>query len=144
MLATADADFTAQVDVGGLSSATDYWYAFDASRSGERSPVGRTRHSRRDIDHLRFAAVSCAKFNAGFFNAYARIAERDDLDFLLHLGDYIYEAAQNPPATPDAGRRHRAAVRSAQRVRDARRLPDALRAVPRATPTSRRCTRACR
>jgi alkaline phosphatase D len=40
---------------------------------------------------------SCAKFNAGFFNAYGRIAARDDLAFLLHLGDYIYEASQNPP-----------------------------------------------
>ena len=39
---------------------------------------------------------SCAKHNAGFFNAYARIAERDDLDFLLHLGDYIYEASNIP------------------------------------------------
>ena len=45
-------------------------------------------------DRIRFATCSCAKFNAGYFNAYARIAERDDLDFLLHLGDYIYEARQ--------------------------------------------------
>ena len=49
--------------------------------------------------------VSCAKYNAGFFNAYARIAERDDLDFVLHLGDYIYEASQN--AAGDARRRAR-------------------------------------
>src|SRR5262249_10019318 len=55
------------------------------------------------LDHLRFAMVSCAKFNAGFFNAYARIAEREDLDFVLHLGDYIYEAAQNPPASQTPG-----------------------------------------
>jgi alkaline phosphatase D len=56
------------------------------------------------VEHIRFAQVSCAKFNAGFFNAYARIAERDDLDFILHLGDYIYEAANIPPAgqTPGA------------------------------------------
>ena len=50
-----------------------------------------------------FAMVSCAKFNAGFFNAYARIAERDDLDFLLHLGDYIYEASNTPPASQTPG-----------------------------------------
>ena len=47
--------------------------------------------------------VSCAKFNAGFFNAYARIAARDDLDFLLHLGDYIYEASNTPPASQTPG-----------------------------------------
>ena len=39
----------------------------------------------------------------GFFNAYARIAERDDLDFLLHLGDYIYEASNTPPKTQNPG-----------------------------------------
>ncbi|HEY2980212.1 MAG TPA: alkaline phosphatase D family protein [Anaerolineales bacterium] len=57
-----------------------------------------------DVKHIRFAQASCAKFNAGFFNAYARMAEHDDLDFLLHLGDYIYEASNTPPAgqTPGA------------------------------------------
>ena len=63
---------------------------------GEDSPVGRTWTVRSDADRLRFAMCSCAKHNAGFFNAYARIAERDDLDFLLHLGDYIYEAGNTP------------------------------------------------
>jgi len=43
---------------------------------------------------VRFAVVSCAKFNSGYFNAYSAISERDDLDFVLHLGDYIYEAGQ--------------------------------------------------
>lgn len=104
VMARAAADFTAQVDVEGLTPATDYWYAFTDARSGEKSPVGRTRTlGGSDLDHIRFAVVSCAKFNAGFFNAYARIAEHDDLDFLLHLGDYIYEAAQKPPATQTPG-----------------------------------------
>ena len=103
VIAMADADFTAQVDVDGLSPATHYWYAFVDPSTGERSTIGRTRTLGDDVEHLRFAAVSCAKFNAGYFNAYARIAERDDLDFLLHLGDYIYEAAQKPPATQTPG-----------------------------------------
>jgi alkaline phosphatase D len=50
--------------------------------------------------------VSCAKFNAGFFNAYDRIADRarrGDVDFLLHLGDYIYEASNTPPANQTPG-----------------------------------------
>ncbi len=52
---------------------------------------------------MRFAIVSCAKFNAGFFNAYARIADRTDLDFVLHLGDYIYEASNTPPKSQTPG-----------------------------------------
>ena len=101
-IAAPETDYTAQVDVDGLEPGTPYWYAFEAT--GERSPVGRTRTlPAGDVDHIRFAVVSCAKFNAGFFNGYARIAERDDLDFVLHLGDYIYEASQTPPASQTPG-----------------------------------------
>jgi alkaline phosphatase D len=100
-------DHCVHVDVGGLSPATTYFYAFECG--GERSPVARTRTLSDAPQRVRFAQVSCAKFNAGWFNAYARIADRaDELDFLLHLGDYIYEASQTPPASqtasPDIGR----------------------------------------
>ncbi len=100
--ATQDTDNTAQADIGGLQPGTSYWYAFEWD--GERSPIGRTRTlPGAEVEHLRFAVVSCAKFNAGFFNGYARIAERDDLNFVLHLGDYIYEASQTPPASQTPG-----------------------------------------
>jgi alkaline phosphatase D len=92
--AAAADDHCVHVDVGGLEPGQTYFYAFSAD--GERSPVGRTWTLRAEADALRFATCSCAKHNAGFFNAYARIAEREDLDFLLHLGDYIYEAGNVP------------------------------------------------
>jgi alkaline phosphatase D len=102
LAATVDTDHTTQADVDRLQPDTHYWYAFEAD--GERSPIGRTRTlPGAGVEHLRFAVVSCAKFNAGFFNGYARIAERDDLNFLLHLGDYIYEASQTPPASQTPG-----------------------------------------
>jgi len=94
-------DFTVHVDVDGLEPDRHYWYGFDAA--GSRSPVGRTRTLPAATDHLRFAIVSCAKFNAGFLNGYARVADREDLQFLLHLGDYIYEASQTPPASQTPG-----------------------------------------
>jgi alkaline phosphatase D len=105
--AGAERDHTVHVDVGGLDPAQTYHYGFEAG--GERSPVARTRTLPDEgTERIRFAVCSCAKFNAGYFNAYARIAERDDLDFVLHLGDYIYEAAQNPPPpqtpSPSMGR----------------------------------------
>jgi alkaline phosphatase D len=92
--ADAERDHTVHVDVTGLEPGVTYHYGFSAE--GESSPVGRTWTLRADAERLRFAMCSCAKHNAGFFNAYARIAERDDLDFLLHLGDYIYEASNIP------------------------------------------------
>lgn len=92
--AEGEHDHTVKVDVTGLEPGAVYHYGF--SVDGERSPVGRTRTLGADPQRVRFATCSCAKHNAGFFNAYARIAERDDLDFLLHLGDYIYEASNIP------------------------------------------------
>jgi len=92
--AMAERDHTVHVDVDGLEPGETYYYGFRAER--DSSPVGRTWTLRSEADTLRFATCSCAKFNAGYFNAYARIAERDDLDFLLHLGDYIYEAGNVP------------------------------------------------
>ncbi len=96
-------DYSVHIDPAELAAGTRYFYRFHAL--GETSPVGRTKTLPvYDVTHFRFAQASCAKFNAGFFNAYARIAEHEDLDFLLHLGDYIYEAANIPPAgqTPGA------------------------------------------
>ncbi len=93
-VAVAESDHTVHVDVTGLEPGVTYHYGFSAG--GEDSPVGRTWTLRSDADRLRFATCSCAKHNAGFFNAYGRIAERDDLDFLLHLGDYIYEMSNIP------------------------------------------------
>ena len=101
--ASADGDHTVHVDPTGLTPDTRYYYRFQAQ--GQTSTTGRTRTlPGADISHLRFAQTSCCKYNAGFFNAYGTLASRDDLQFLLHLGDYIYEASNTPPAgqTPGA------------------------------------------
>jgi alkaline phosphatase D len=102
-LADVKHDRTVHVDPLGLQPGTQYFYRFHAL--GQTSPLGKTKTlPDRHVQHLRFAQVSCTKFNAGFFNAYHQIAKRDDLQFLLHLGDYIYEASNTPPAgqTPGA------------------------------------------
>jgi alkaline phosphatase D len=98
-----EGDSTIRVDVGGLRPDTRYTYDFEVE--GELSPQGRTRTlPDADATTIRFAQVSCAKYNAGHFNAYARLAERDDIAFVLHLGDWIYEASQTPPASQTASR----------------------------------------
>jgi alkaline phosphatase D len=86
--------FRAVVD--GLDPDVRYDYVFAAER-GEAAGSFRTLPP--DGVPLRFAVVSCAKFNAGFFNTYKVVAARDDLHFVLHLGDYIYEAGQVPRGT---------------------------------------------
>ncbi len=102
-LARAEADWTVRIDVGGLQPDTAYRYDFEVD--DERSPEGRTRTLPDGaVASVRFAQVSCAKFNAGHFNAYARIAERSDIAFVLHLGGWIYEASQTPPASQTPSR----------------------------------------
>jgi alkaline phosphatase D len=83
-------DFTVKVDAAGLRPQTTYYYRFIAN--GEQSSVGRTRTlPERNGTRLRVALASCANLPAGFFNAYRGIANRHDLDVVVHLGDYIYE-----------------------------------------------------
>ncbi len=88
----ASRDFTVKVDVTGL--APDTWYYYEFEYLGRRSLIGRTRTAPAPgapVDSLRFALVSCSNYQAGYFNAYAHLAGRNDLDAVFHVGDYIYE-----------------------------------------------------
>lgn len=90
MLTDANRDFTVKFDVTGLDPDTYYYYEFEAL--GERSARGRTKSAPvGNIDSLRFAVVSCANLEAGYFNVYDVISERNDIEAVLMLGDYIYE-----------------------------------------------------
>lgn len=83
-------DYTLKVDVRTLAPATTYYYRFHAL--DETSPVGRTRTAPiGDHDRLRFGLVSCSCLSQGWFHAYRSLAERADLDAVIHVGDYIYE-----------------------------------------------------
>lgn len=86
------ADGTATVDATGLRPATTYYYRW---WHGDRpSPIGRTRTAPVGaVDHLRFAVVSCSNLGFGWFHNYRSVAERSDIDAVIHLGDYIYEYA---------------------------------------------------
>jgi alkaline phosphatase D len=83
-------DYTVKVDVSGLRPGAPYFYGFAAG--DQLSPVGRTRTlANGRLDKLTLAVASCASFSHGFFNAYEAIAREEDLDLVVHLGDYIYE-----------------------------------------------------
>src|SRR5215470_1944873 len=87
-----DSDHTVKVDVTGLSPYTRYYYRFRAE--GQASAVGRTQTAPDEpgrLHALRFALVSCSNYTGGYFAAYRALGQRDDLDFVLHVGDYIYE-----------------------------------------------------
>lgn len=85
-----DRDYTVKVDVTGLEPNTWYYYEFSALE--RNSLIGRTKTAPvGGVDQLRFATVSCSNYPAGYFNAYQKIVDRNDVDAVLHLGDYLYE-----------------------------------------------------
>ncbi|WP_419812723.1 alkaline phosphatase D family protein [Bacterioplanoides sp.] len=86
----AERDFTVKVDADRLAPGQSYYYVFEAL--GQRSDIGRTRTlPTGEVEHLRIAFISCSNYARGYFNVYKEIAQRADLDVVLHLGDYIYE-----------------------------------------------------
>ncbi|WP_144413526.1 alkaline phosphatase D family protein [Corynebacterium epidermidicanis] len=102
VVASADSDHTVHVDPWNLQPNTEYFYRFtilSGKYVGTTSKVGRTKtapaYSGR-VDALRFAVCSCANFESGYFSAYSDIAKRaakNEIDAVIHLGDYIYEYA---------------------------------------------------
>lgn len=84
-------DYTVKVDVTGLQPNSWYYYRFRTTDS-VCSIIGRTRTTPvGNADSLRFAVFSCSDFQTGYFNAYHDIAHRNDIDAVMHLGDYYYE-----------------------------------------------------
>jgi alkaline phosphatase D len=127
-LARREADYTSRVLVGALRPAQTYWYRFvDAQGRGSR--IGRTRTAPRpdDPQSVRFSFVSCQNICEGAQNAYRRmiyederVPEPEQLAFVLHLGDFIYEVIDYPEDRP-GGRRYD------RRLRDVIRFPDGER-----------------
>ena len=102
---SVDQDYTVKVDVKGLDVDSYYYYQFEALE--KKSPIGRTKTAPKDsTDQVQFAVVSCSNFEAGFFNAFGRIADLEDVDAVLHLGDYIYEYEVGRYGDTTLGRHH--------------------------------------
>ena len=98
------ADWTARVLIAGLEPARVYWYRFTDS-DGNGSRIGRTITAPLPDDPrtVNFAFVSCQDVNEGKLNAYRRMIHEDErapaaeqLGFVLHLGDFIYEVVEYP------------------------------------------------
>jgi len=92
---------------------SDRWYYYQFEALGESSRVGRTRtlpHPTQSPDRLRFAVVSCQHWETGYYTAWRDIARwrrrpEQEIDFVVHVGDYIYEGGPtNSPVIP--GRVH--------------------------------------
>lgn len=104
ILAEVEWDHTVRVLIDGLEPDTHYYYRF-MTQDGSASRTGRTRTSpKEDSDKaLNIAVFSCQDYEQGFFTAYrqmilddASAPEHKKIDFILHVGDFIYEAIRGP------------------------------------------------
>jgi alkaline phosphatase D len=89
--ATPQLGHSVHAEAKGLKPGRWYWYRFHAGDA--TSPIGRTRTmpaADESPDKLKFSFVSCQHYEQGLYTAYAQMA-KDDLDLVIHLGDYIYE-----------------------------------------------------
>src|SRR5687767_14748712 len=90
-IANPDWGHSVHVEVSGLKPDRWYWYQFKAGN--ETSQKGRTRtlpHSHVTPAQMRFAFASCQHYETGYFTAFEHMV-RENLDLIVHLGDYIYE-----------------------------------------------------
>lgn len=93
-------DFTVKVDADRLQAGTEYYYRF---RFGNTvSAVGQTKTLPQRSDQVKFAVCSCSNYPAGYFHVYKEMAQENNLDVIIHLGDYIYEYGQGGYATDEA------------------------------------------
>lgn len=104
VITSAARDFTVKVDVDKLDADKIYFYRFHAL--GKTSSVGRTKTLPAQPDSVKLAIVSCANWEFGFFNPYDKIADRSDVDAVVHLGDYIYEYKSGGYGDTTIGRFH--------------------------------------
>jgi alkaline phosphatase D len=112
-----DLGHSVHVDARGLDAGREYFYRF---RAGDYvSATGRTRTASdpgRRLNQIAFAVTSCQSYQAGYYTAYEQLS-RDDVAFVVFLGDYIYELPGGtvrqhdlpPSETLDEFRRHYAA-----------------------------------
>jgi len=88
-------DFTVKVDIISLTPNTYYYYRFITA--GYVSIVGRTKTLPvGNTTNIKLAFVNCNDYRTGYFNTFYKMAERNDLDAVVHLGDYIYEGGGGP------------------------------------------------
>ncbi|RYG32652.1 MAG: alkaline phosphatase [Burkholderiales bacterium] len=91
--AHAGSAFSIHAEVGGLKPGRTYWYRFTSGNAV--SPVGRTRTTPArdaDVQGFRYVFSACQQYNLGYYGAW-RHAVAENPDFVVFLGDYIYERA---------------------------------------------------
>lgn len=88
-------DFTVKVDITGLLPNSTYFYQFHNKNNGPSSQLGETRTlpdaDSNLLEKVRLAIYSCSNYAGGYYHAYKFPILKESIDYVVHLGDYIYE-----------------------------------------------------
>jgi alkaline phosphatase D len=99
-----DRDYTVKIDLDGrLESNRYYYYRFIYHQTASRTGRCRTLPSATEsLDQIKFAVLTCQDFTNGYYGAFSHLAQETDVDFVIHLGDFIYESGATSNSTyPD-------------------------------------------
>ena len=98
---SAERDHTVKVDLDGQLPETlsggPYFYRF--IYDGTVSRTGRCRTLPQDstaLRSLKLGLLTCQDYTNGYYPALGHLAADDSIDYVLHLGDFIYETAGDP------------------------------------------------
>lgn len=86
-----------------LEPLNSYYYRFIYGRFVSR--IGRCRTlptPQQSLDRLMLGQITCQDFGNGYYAAFRALSQRDDLDFVIHLGDFIYESSGDPHFQKDS------------------------------------------
>ncbi|OZG73069.1 phosphodiesterase [Hahella sp. CCB-MM4] len=91
-------DHTVKIDLDGqLQSDRYYYYRFlykgTASRTGRCKTAPAIGY---DLSSVKFAVLTCQDYTNGYYGALNYVAEDTSIDFVLHMGDFIYESVGDP------------------------------------------------
>lgn len=102
VITAAAQDFTVKVDATGLKPNQSYFYRFIF---GDKiSPIGQTKTLPTSTSKVSFAVCSCSYYTVGYFHVYREMAKQN-VDLVIHLGDYIYEYGTDGYAKDEAVRK---------------------------------------
>ena len=99
-------DHCVKVKITDLNSATRYYYRFVYEGTSSRTGRFKTAPKTSSDKNVKFGFISCQDYTNGYYNSLLKFLEEenDDIDFIVHLGDYIYETTRDDFQAPKAGR----------------------------------------
>ncbi|OUR92500.1 hypothetical protein A9Q81_16235 [Gammaproteobacteria bacterium 42_54_T18] len=99
LTSSSSSDHCLKVKVTDLNSATTYYYRFITSDTSSRTGRFKTAAKGNVDTPVKFGFISCQDYINGYYNTLLKFLEQDQLDsvdFIVHLGDYIYETTGDP------------------------------------------------